>query len=543
MKSSSLLRLLMGSGAAVGALLAFGTSVLAAGPMVGSGPGADPDCFKPAASDTKFFQWPAKPGPYRIALDNGFIANDWRVQMIKTAKAYAAQPSVKGDIKEFKAISTGLDVAAQIAAANNFIDQGYDAVIVDAVTPNAWSSVIKKANEKGVVMLARVGATDIHPLAPVSELSLSRRQLVEIAKALARNPKVLILDEATSALTASDVTNVFAMLKQLRAEGLAIVYISHRMHEISELADDCTVYRNGQYVATFTAGTKTDDAIVEMMIGREYQSVFPPLPAGRRDVPAVLSLRDLSWAGELNGINLDVRPGEVVGLGGLDGQGQRQLLLALFGALIGTTGTVVVDGKPVKLSGPRHAKASEIGMALIPEDRKNEGLMLPMTVRENLSFAAIEGYSRFGIVDRKAEGAAIDEMVRLLQISSDGVDGPVAELSGGNQQKVVIGKWLMTKPRIILLNDPTRGIDVGTKQELYQLMRRLAADGAAILFYSTDYDELIGCCNRVLVLYGGTVVRELAGADLNERNLVSSALNLPLDDGGATQAAATEHSA
>ena len=392
-------------------------------------------------------------------------------------------------------------------------------------------------------MLARVGATDIHPLAPVSELSLSRRQLVEIAKALARNPKVLILDEATSALTASDVTNVFAMLKQLRAEGLAIVYISHRMHEISELADDCTVYRNGQYVATFTAGTKTDDAIVEMMIGREYQSVFPPLPAERRDVPAVLSLRDLSWAGELNGINLDVRPGEVVGLGGLDGQGQRQLLLALFGALIGTTGTVVVDGKPVKLSGPRHAKASEIGMALIPEDRKNEGLMLPMTVRENLSFAAIEGYSRFGIVDRKAEGAAIDEMVRLLQISSDGVDGPVAELSGGNQQKVVIGKWLMTKPRIILLNDPTRGIDVGTKQELYQLLRRLAADGAAILFYSTDYDELIGCCNRVLVLYGGTVVRELAGADLNERNLVSSALNLPLDDGGATQAAATEHSA
>ena len=154
MKSSSLLRLLMGSGAAVGALLTLGTSVLAAGPMVGSGPGADPDCFKPAASDTKFFQWPAKPGPYRIALDNGFIANDWRVQMIKTAKAYAAQPSVKGDIKEFKAISTGLDVAAQIAAANNFIDQGYDAVIVDAVTPNAWSSVIKKANEKGVVLIS-----------------------------------------------------------------------------------------------------------------------------------------------------------------------------------------------------------------------------------------------------------------------------------------------------------------------------------------------------------------------------------------------------
>jgi ribose transport system ATP-binding protein len=166
-------------------------------------------------------------------------------------------------------------------------------------------------------------------------------------------------------------------------------------------------------------------------------------------------------------------------------------------------------------------------MALIPEDRKNEGLMLPMSVRENLSFAAVENMSRFGVVDRRAEEAAIEEVIRLLNIRSDGIDGPVAELSGGNQQKVVIGKWLMTKPRIILLNDPTRGIDVGTKQELYQLLRRLAESGAAILFYSTDYDELIGCCDRVLVLYNGRVTRTLAGDELNERNLVASALNLP----------------
>src|SRR5690606_15688482 len=161
----------------------------------------------------------------------------------------------------------------------------------------------------------------------------------------------------------------------------------------------------------------------------------------------------------------------------------------------------------------------EIGMALIPEDRKGEGLMLPMTVRENLSFAAVEKVSRFGVVDLRAEERAIDEMVGLLKIKSDGIDGAVAALSGGNQQKVVIGKWLMTRPRIILLNDPTRGIDVGTKQEIYQLLQKLAGDGAAILFYSTDYDELIGCCDRVLVMYGGSVVRTLAGAQLNETNL------------------------
>jgi ribose transport system ATP-binding protein len=389
--------------------------------------------------------------------------------------------------------------------------------------------------------LARVGGEDIHPLAPVGDLPLSRRQMVEIAKALARNPKILILDEATSALTAADVTKVFRMLKQLKADGMAIIYISHRMHEIAELADDCTVYRNGRYVSTFAAGTKSDDAIVEMMIGREYSNVFPPLPEQRPGGEPMLRLKNLSWAGQLNDVNLDIKAGEVVGLGGLDGQGQRQLLLALFGTLIGVTGTIEINGKTVKLSSPGRAKSEDIGMALIPEDRKNEGLMLPMSVRDNLSFASIEGFSRFGIIDRKAEAVAIDDMIKLLNIRVGDIDGPVASLSGGNQQKVVIAKWLMTKPRIILLNDPTRGIDVGTKQELYELLRRLAEGGAAILFYSTDYDELIGCCDRVLVFYNGAITRTLEGAALTEHNLIASAHNLPTSaKPGSKQVYATE---
>ncbi|AXS42532.1 sugar ABC transporter ATP-binding protein [Breoghania sp. L-A4] len=375
--------------------------------------------------------------------------------------------------------------------------------------------------------LARVGGEAINPSSTIRELPLSRRQMVEIAKALARDPKILILDEATSALTARDVGKVFAMLHRLRKEGMSIIYISHRMNEIAELADVCTVYRNGQKVETFKAGTKSDNAIVEMMIGREYESVFPP-KAGKKPVAApVLKVSDFSWQGELNNIDLEIRPGEIIGLGGLDGQGQRQLLLGLFGTLIGTTGTVEIAGKPVSLSSPKKAKSDEIGMALIPEDRKAEGLMLSMAVRENLSFAAVEKVSRAGIIDLKAEERAIDQIMGLLKIRSDGIDGPVGALSGGNQQKVVIGKWLMTRPRIILLNDPTRGIDVGTKQEIYQLLQNLASEGAAILLYSTDYDELIGCCDRVLVMYGGTVVRTLAGDELNETNLVSAALNLP----------------
>jgi ribose transport system ATP-binding protein len=394
--------------------------------------------------------------------------------------------------------------------------------------PQRFGLIDRKAQRRmAEEALARAGADDIHPMALVKDLSLSRRQMVEIAKALARRPRILILDEATSALTAVDVTKIYAVLKRLRAEGLALLYISHRMHEIAELADECTVFCNGRSVASFAAGTKTNNEVVELMIGREYTGIFPP-KTSRVAAAAVplLDVRRLGWTDKLRDISLQVRAGEVVGLGGLDGQGQRELLLALFGVLRGATGQVSIDGRAVTISGPSHAKQKAIGMALIPEDRKTEGLMLPMSVRDNLSFAALGRLSRWGIVDRAAERDAVDRIVKLLAVRTDGTDLPAGSLSGGNQQKLVIGKWLMLEPRIILLNDPTRGIDVGTKQEIYQLLRQLAGAGAAILFYSTDYDELVGCCDRVLVMYDGSIKRELAGAEITERALISSALNI-----------------
>jgi ribose transport system ATP-binding protein len=374
--------------------------------------------------------------------------------------------------------------------------------------------------------LAKAGAPDIHPLALVKDLPLSRRQMVEIAKALARRPKILILDEATSALTAADVERVFTVLKRLRSEGLALLYISHRMHEIAELADECTVFRNGRKISTFKAGTKTNQDVVELMIGREYKNAFPDRKPVATGAAPVLECRGLSWNNRLKDISFKMNAGEVVGLGGLDGQGQRDLLLALFGVLRDLKGEIRIDGKPVKVNSPTKAKSAEIGMALIPEDRKTEGLMLPMTVTENLSFASLDRISRGGVIDREGERGKIDEMIQLLAIKTAGSGLPVGALSGGNQQKVVIAKWLMNKPRIILLNDPTRGIDVGTKQELYQLLANLAAGGAAIVFYSTDYDELIGCCDRVLVMYDGAVKTELAGAAVTERALIASALNI-----------------
>jgi len=378
--------------------------------------------------------------------------------------------------------------------------------------------------------LARAGAEDIHPLSLVKDLPLSRRQMVEIAKALARKPRILILDEATSALTAADVAKIFGVLKRLRNEGLALLYISHRMHEIAELADDCTVFRNGHKVETYLAGTKTDTQVVELMIGREYKNVFPPKTQRGSSVSApVLQTKGLSWTDRLKDISLSVHAGEIVGLGGLDGQGQRELLLALFGVLRSCSGDILIDSKKVTINSPLTAKQDKIGMALVPEDRKTEGLMLPMTVRDNLSFAALQRITDFGIVNSTKENQLIDDMIGLLAIKTASVDISVGSLSGGNQQKVVIAKWLMNKPRIILLNDPTRGIDVGTKQELYVLLRKLADEGAAIIFYSTDYDELIGCCDRVLVLYDGKIRRELKGAEINEHALIASALNIETD--------------
>jgi ribose transport system ATP-binding protein len=374
--------------------------------------------------------------------------------------------------------------------------------------------------------LASAGAGDIHPLALVKDLPLSRRQMVEIAKALARKPRILILDEATSALTAADVTKVFQVLKRLRTEGLALLYISHRMNEIAELADDCTVFRNGSKVASYPAGSKSDEEVIEMMIGREYHSVYPPKPDAVKDVEPVLEARNLSWGDRLHDISFTLKPGEIVGLGGLDGQGQRELLLSLFGVLRDLRGSILIDGKPVRIDSPGAARRQDIGMALIPEDRKTEGLMLPMTVRENLSFAALDQLATSGIIDNRKEQGLIDGMMTLLSIKAGNLDVAVGTLSGGNQQKVVIAKWLMRNPRIVLLNDPTRGIDVGTKQEIYQLLRRLAQQGAAILFYSTDYAELIGCCDKVLVLYDGAVKRELVGAEITEHALLASALNI-----------------
>jgi ribose transport system ATP-binding protein len=383
----------------------------------------------------------------------------------------------------------------------------------------------KAQRRRAEELLARIGCEDVNPRVRVRDLPLSRRQMVEIAKALGKNPKVLILDEATSALTHADVATIYRVLAELKAQGLSILYISHRMNEIEALCDRLSVFRNGRHISTFDKKAHSPDEIVEMMIGREISAQFPEKISRPRPA-AHFTIRNLAWENRLKGVDLDLGKGEIVGLGGLDGQGQKELLLALFGVLQGCKGEMSLGGTAVSIPSPGAAKASGKRIALIPEDRKTEGLMLPMSIADNLVAASLDKISNGLFLDAAKEKAAVAEAIRNLQIKIGSPEDAVSTLSGGNQQKVVIAKWLLTDPEIILLNDPTRGIDVGTKQEIYKLLRDLAAKGAAILYYSTDYDELIGCCDRVAVMYDGRIIRELEGAALNEKNIVSASLNI-----------------
>ncbi|PRY78091.1 ribose transport system ATP-binding protein [Yoonia maritima] len=373
-------------------------------------------------------------------------------------------------------------------------------------------------------VLARIKCEDVDPDARVRDLSLSRRQMVEIAKAISKDLRVLILDEATSALTSKDVETVYGLLEELTANNVASLFISHRMQEVEALCDRLSVFRNGSHIQSFDKGDLTEGEIVRLMIGRDIEAQYPPKPPKAEVHQPALSITDLRWEQSLKGVDLSVGQGEIVGLGGLDGQGQKELLLALFGVLKGVKGEVRLGDMPFIPTSPAACKSA--ALALVPEDRKTEGLMLSLSIADNLLLPNYKAVSRGALIDTNRAAQEVDAAIAKLQIKTASPDISVETLSGGNQQKVVIAKWLALNPDVILLNDPTRGIDVGTKQEIYSLIRNLASSGKGVLLYSTDYAELIGCCDRVSVMYDGRVVNELSDDQLTEQALVAAALNI-----------------
>jgi ribose transport system ATP-binding protein len=373
-------------------------------------------------------------------------------------------------------------------------------------------------------LLMDLGLPQIGVDATVGSLPLAQRQLVEIAKVVSRAPGILLFDEPTSALTEREVAWLFDLIRRLRAEGRTIVFTSHRWNEVRDLSDRITIFRNGQRVGTFAAAAIDEDRAVELMTGRHLSAMFPPLPAVGASEP-VLAVRGLA-AGRVRDVGFTLLGGEILGIGGLQGQGQRDLFLALFGAQRLRAGTITVRGRAVTIRHPRDAIGAGIGIALVPEDRKAEGLLLPMSVRQNMTLPVLTHLSRFGYLDLASETKVVESMIRQLDIRTPGPDQAVETLSGGNQQKVLIGRWLLTKAVTLLLYDVTRGVDVATKHDIYELVASLSADGRAILYYSSDTAEMAHLCHRVLVMREGRVAAELHRPDITADALVRASLQV-----------------
>ena len=368
----------------------------------------------------------------------------------------------------------------------------------------------QQAHERSRRFLRMVGL-DLDPATPVSELSIGRQQLVEIAKALSVDARVLIMDEPTSSLSEVEAESLFAVIEQLRDAGRSIVYISHRLGEVLRLADRVTVLRDGANAGELSGAEMTHDAMVRLMVGRDIEL------SGRRTDPelgdVVLEARGLrSAAFPAHGLDFSIRSGEIVGLAGLVGAGRTELLETVFGITQALGGRLQIGESDLLPSDP--FAAIEAGLALVPEDRKRQGLVLEMSVGANLSLASLKRDAWAGWLNRRRERSISDEMIGRLRVKTPGREQVVRYLSGGNQQKVVLGKWLAMEPRVLLMDEPTRGIDVGAKQEIYELMEELASRGVAILFVSSEMEEVLRMSDRVLVMHEGRIAGELDRAVL-----------------------------
>lgn len=377
-----------------------------------------------------------------------------------------------------------------------------------------WAAMRQRAAE----ILASLDIHDLDASQIVGALSIGNRQRVEIAKALSRDARILIMDEPTAALTEADVVRLFGIVRRLRERGVGIVYISHRLEEVFELADRVTVLRDGQYVATKPVSETDRDDLITMMVGRTIEALFPKADAELGEV--VLAVEGLDRRPLTKDVSFAVRAGEIVGFAGLVGSGRSELAQAIFGITLADAGTIHVGGKQVDIKSPRDAKA--LGIAYVPEDRGIQGLIRPMTVRENLSLAVLERMAKGPFIDRSAEDDLARRSIRQFAIRASGAEQVVNKLSGGNQQKVVLGKWLASEPRVLIMDEPTRGVDVGAKAEIHRLMGELVEQGLAILMISSELPEILGMSDRILVMREGRIVAEFDRSEADQEQVAAA---------------------
>ncbi|MEE1770853.1 sugar ABC transporter ATP-binding protein [Streptomyces sp. JV185] len=380
----------------------------------------------------------------------------------------------------------------------------------------------REGRTAAAALLKRLGHPEIDPARPVGELSAAQRQIVSMARALSHDVRLIVMDEPSAALDPDEVDNLFRIVAALTADGVAVVYISHRLEEIRRIGDRVTVLKDGRAVAVGLPADSTPTRdIVAMMTGRDVEYVFPPRTADRAEATVaepVLKVEGLARKGEFHPVDLELRPGEIVGLAGLVGSGRSEILETVYGARRPSAGRVTVAGRQLRPGSVRAAVAAGIGLA--PEERKAQALLMLESVTRNVSVSSMSRFSRAGWIDRAAERRTAREATRELSLRPDNPDTPVRTLSGGNQQKAVLARWLLRGCRVLLLDEPTRGVDVGARAELYAVIRRLADEGLAVLLVSSEVPEVLGLADRVLVLREGRVVHTADARELDEHRVL-----------------------
>jgi rhamnose transport system ATP-binding protein len=387
--------------------------------------------------------------------------------------------------------------------------------------PSPWSRVNwSERRRRAAGVLARVGAK-VDPNAEAGELTMPQQQLVEIARALGADAKVLIMDEPTASLSDEDTRNLFTVIAQLRAEGVGIIYISHRLEELPLIADRVTVLRDGRTIDTREMSEVDRQQLIQLMVGRELSAVFPKRAVQLGDV--VLELRGLGCdASGIHDVELSVRAGEIVGLAGLVGAGRTELARTIFGLTPADRGEILLREKSIRIESA--SQAIQSGIAYVPEDRRRHGVVLDLAICANMTLASLDRFSRLGAMDFRQEKQLAADYVRRLGIKTPSIFAPVATLSGGNQQKVALSRWLITKPSLLILDEPTQGIDVGAKAEVHELMIELAAQGVAILMISSELPEILGMSDRIAVMCGGTIVATLGRGEATQEKILALAL-------------------
>ncbi|MBT3154209.1 sugar ABC transporter ATP-binding protein [Streptomyces sp. CHD11] len=405
-----------------------------------------------------------------------------------------------------------LDLVEHLSVAEN-VHLGHE--------PTAAGFVVRgrAARSSTAALLERLGHPEVDPGRLVGELSAAQQQIVSMARALSHDVRLIVMDEPSAALDPDEVDNLFRIVGDLTADGVAVVYISHRLEEIRRIGDRVTVLKDGRAVAGGLPAKSTPTSeVVALMTGRNVEYVFPPRPAGPPEGAPVLTVEGLSRKGEFAPLDLQVRPGEIVGLAGLVGSGRSEILETVYGARKPDTGRVLVDGQPLRPGSVRAAVRAGLGLA--PEERKAQALLMLESVTRNVSVSSMSRFARAGWIDRGAELGAARAAVRELSLRPDNPDVPVRTLSGGNQQKAVLARWLLRGCKVLLLDEPTRGVDVGARAELYAVVRRLADEGLAVLLVSSEVPEVLGLADRVLVLREGDVVHTAPARELDEHRVL-----------------------